>query len=282
MPEYIVTFAELNVSIRYDNDEVCDFLSILFRDVHCHVTNGYEEFLNISQKDKTGQYSLTTDKDVIFRGHLGITFATALFDSVIFNLLNKKRHGVALHAGAVAYHKRVILLPGQSGSGKSTMSAWLTAHDFSYMTDELIFLPDNESAPTIPFTRPVCIKSGAVPEIKTFIQKDTLHYILDDEQGIIVPHRWLNPDFSIITSHPSLILFPAYQFASPLRIEKISSAQACTFLMACDVNARNLMDHGFKQIVRLARSTPAYRVTYGDFKGFGDALGNIFDELNWG
>jgi hypothetical protein len=282
MSEYTVTFAGLNVLIRYDSNVVRDFLSFLFCDVHCSFADDHEIIIVISKKDNTGQYTLTIDQEILFSGRLGVKFAAVLFDSVIFNLLNKNSNGVAIHAGAVSYREKVIILPGQSGSGKSNISAWLTAHNFSYLTDELIFLPDNKSGQAIPFTRPFCIKSGAVTEIKKLIQEDNLHDILEDEQGAVVPHRSLNPDFSIITSSPVLILFPAYQFASPLKIERISGAQACTSLMACDVNARNLADHGFQQIVRIVRSTPAYRVTYGSFKGFEDALADLFDELNRG
>ena len=281
MSEYRVTFAGLSVIIRYSNVEVLEFLELLFNDVQGQVTGDYEAILKISQDGNSGQYTLTTEKEVLARDHLGVHFAAILFDSVIFNLLNKNSLGVAFHAGAVAFQEKVILLPGQSGSGKSTMSAWLAAHGFSYLTDELIFIPDGKPDKAIPFTRPVCIKSGSAAEIKKYIQGDNRFCILEDKEGIIVAHRALNPDFSIITASPSLILFPVYQFSFPLKIQKITGAQTSTLLMECDVNARNLADHGFKQIVRIARSIPAYRVTYGSFEGFGDALAELFDNLHW-
>ncbi len=281
MPEYRVTFVGLSVVIRYSNAEVRDFLNFLFNDIHGPITGDHETILEILQNGNSGQYTLTIDEEVLVKGCLGVNFAAILFDSVIFNLLNKNSRGVAFHAGAVAYREKVILLPGQSGSGKSTMSAWLAAHGFSYLTDELIFMPDGEPDMAIPFTRPVCIKSGSAAEIKKNIPADNRFAVLEDEEGIIVSHQALNPDFSNITSAPSLILFPQYQLFAPLRIQKISGAQACTLLMECDVNARNLVDHGFKQIVQIVRSIPSYRVTYGCFEGFGDALTELFTELAW-
>lgn len=281
MREYIISFAGLYVAVRYDSEEVVAFLSFLFGDMQCSSVGDYEEVLLISRDENSGQYRLSTSTKVLFRGDLGVGFAAVLFDFVIFNLLNKNKNGISLHAGAVAYGEEVILLPGQSGSGKSTMSAWLCAHGFSYLTDELIFLPDHESGQVIPFIRPVCIKTGAISEIKRIIPEDNIFNYLEDEQGLVVPHRLLNPDFSIITSPPSLILFPEYQFESLPRINKISGAQTCACLMACAVNARNFEDHGFEKIVRIARSIPAYRVTYGCFNGMGDVLAYLIDELNW-
>ena len=45
--------------------------------------------------------------------------------------------------------------------------------------------------------------------------------------------------------------------------------------MTCDVNARNLLDHGFSQLVQLARSIPAYKITYSDFTEFNERLPDL-------
>jgi hypothetical protein len=36
-------------------------------------------------------------------------------------------------------------------------------------------------------------------------------------------------------------------------------------MIANAINARNLSDHGFSEITRLARSVPAYKMTYAHF-----------------
>jgi hypothetical protein len=279
MAEYIVGFAGFKVALRYESEAVGHFLAFLFHDVHCPTPDDYEKILVISQEGSSGKYILTANGKILFQGRLGVHFAAVVYDLVIFHLLNTNRNGVAIHAGAVACQKKIIFLPGRSGSGKSTMSAWLTAHNCSYLTDELIFLPDNGSGRAIPFTRPFCIKSGGVEEMKKILPKENLHEILQDDHGAIIPHRSLNPEFSSISSPPSLILFPIFQPGSPPSMEKISGAQAATLLMECDVNARNLADHGFQQIVGIARSTPAYQVTYGSFNGLREKLDHLFDEL---
>jgi hypothetical protein len=212
---------------------------------------------------------------------LGVRFAAVLFDLVIYNLLYENNTGVAFHAGAVAWGDKVILLPGPSGSGKSTITAWMTAHGFSYLTDELIFLPVGAADTAMPFTRPVCIKSGSAVEIKKYLLEGFYSNVLAGRDGIIVPHQMLNPDFSRITAAPDLILFPVYRTSFPLQIERITSARACTMLMECDVNGRNLGDHGFRQIADLARSIPACRVVYGSFAGFENGLARLFAELHW-
>jgi len=217
----------------------------------------------------------------LYQGSLGVHFAAFLFDAVIFNLLNKNSAGLAVHAGAVSFGDNVILLPGQSGNGKSSLTACLVANGYSYLTDELYFFPVDSHAPCLSFTRPLCIKSGAATAIRQLVTDPVLEKAITDENGCLIPHRLLNPDFHPQTISPSLILVPQYRAGAALAIEKMSAAQVSTQLMSCDVNGRNLEDHGFTQVVQIARSTPAYQVTYSSFSGVGDAMEQLLEDLHW-
>ena len=298
-PLYAVYFAGLSVGIRCDNRKSVEFLDVLFGDLHVSprdpslgtslhaaetaatlaialVEGGRSEGLS----EKEEEYTLADSNGTLFTGPLSVRFAAVLFDQVIFHLLNHLKDGVALHSGAVVYQGKTILLPGQSGSGKSTVSAWLTSKHSScrcsYLTDELVVLPANDSEAVAPFPRPLCIKAGAIAAIRAIIPENGEEQILADKQGAVVPHRLLNPDFSFLVPSVSLILFPTYQAGSPLQIEKISAARASALLMTCDVNARNLADHGFRQLVQLARSTPSYRIVYSSFADFNELLPDLF------
>jgi len=282
MPQYTVSFAGLHIAIQYDSDEVHHFISVLFEDLHSKAEVAkHEKVLRISQAEVAGEYALTNTGCDSFSGALGVHFAAMLFDSVIFNLLNRNSHGIAFHAGAVAYQDKVILLPGLSGFGKSSMTACLVAQGCSYLTDELFFIPPEEQTPTLPFTRPLCIKSGAAAAVKQLVGEHVLDNAIGDQFGYVIPHRLLNPEFRQIPTFPELILIPKYQADAALKIEKMSAAQVSTHLMACDVNGRNLEDHGFRQVVQIARSVPAYRMIYSSFQGVEAAMQDLFKVLHW-
>ena len=87
----------------------------------------------------TFRLSENNSKDVLYEGDLGIRLASILYDRVIFHLLNTNNTGIALHAGAISSDNNIALIPGKSGAGKSTLVAWLVAHGFTYLTDELVF-----------------------------------------------------------------------------------------------------------------------------------------------
>jgi hypothetical protein len=304
-PLYSVDFAGLSVSIGCDNREALAFLDFLFGDLHgstrdpllssslqavetaATLTISFTEELSEGNREKLGErgeeYTLADSSGTLFTGNLNVQFAAVLFDQVIFHLLNHLKNGVALHSGAVVYQGKTILLPGQSGSGKSTVSAWLTSEHSScrcsYLTDELVVLPENNLGSVVPFPRPFCIKAGASAAIRAIMPENGEEQILADKQGAVVPHRLLNPDFPFLVPPVSLLLFPTYQAGSPLQIEKISPARTSALLMTCDVNARNLADHGFRQLVQLARSIPAYGIVYSSFAEFNELLPDLFAQI---
>ncbi len=283
---YSVDFAGLSVPIGCDDRKALAFLDFLFGDLHDPIAGTSlhavetAATLTISLTEGGEEYTLADSSGTLFAGSLNVQCAAVLFDQVIFHLLNHLKDGVALHSGAVVYQGKTILLPGQSGSGKSTVSAWLTSEHStcrcSYLTDELIVLPENDSGPVVPFPRPLCIKAGASAAIRAIIPENGEEHILADKQGALVPHRLLNPDFPFLVPPVSLLLFPTYQAGSPLQIEKISPARTSALLMTCDVNARNLADHGFRQLVELARSIPAYGIVYSSFAEFNELLPDLF------
>jgi hypothetical protein len=288
---YPVHFAGLFVLIRCDNRNALEFLDFLFGDLHESTSSlsfgtsldavDTAATLTISCTEGGGEkYTLTSSSGTLFTGSLNVQCAAVLFDQVIFHLLDQRKNGIALHSGAVVFQGKTILLPGQSGSGKSTVSAWLTSEHCScrcsYLTDELVFLPENDSDSLVPFPRPLCIKAGAAAAVRAIIPENSEEQILADKQGAVVPHRLLNPDFPFLVPPVSLILFPTYQAGSSLRIEKISAARTSALLMTCNVNARNLADHGFRQLVQLARSIPAYQIVYSSFAEFNELLPDLF------
>jgi hypothetical protein len=280
MGAFRVSFAGHHVLINSDSEQVIAFLSLLFADLHSEATGEYEVELIFTRQTGLDSYALSVGTKLLYEGPLGIQAAAVIYDTVIYHLLNHNRAGIALHAGAVVHRGNLILVPGQSGAGKSSIVAWLTAHGLNYVTDELVFFPDPEKLSLVPFTRPICLKSGTAPLITSLLPQSNAEY-LADEYGAIIPHRLLNPEFSPHDNPPELILFPFFQKDSAIIIEELSAAQATTQLLGCCANARNLEKHGFREIVKLARSVPIYRLTYGDFRDLDEAFDTLFSFSGW-
>ncbi len=283
MTDYSVAFAGSSITIACETAPAQQFAAFLFADLR-QAPDRHMAQLMLAPCADNNEYQLARTADnghPLFRGSLGVGCAATIFDAVIYQLLDKATGGMALHAGAVCRHDRTIIIPGPSGAGKSTLVAWLVAHGFTYLTDELLFLSDKTPADNDYFTRPICLKSGSVSLITGLLTAGMNTGLLEEPAGALIPHRLLNPEFTAIQSPPDLILVPDYRPGAPTMAQPISPARLTTILMGCHVNARNLNDHGFRQMVRFARSTPAYRLTYDSLDLALNQVEQLLAERKW-
>jgi hypothetical protein len=127
--------------------------------------------------------------------------------------VSRTRGLCVVHAGALRRNGGALLLPGEAGSGKSTLSAGLVAQGFEMMCDDTTLLAD---APPLVRCIPtgICIKRGAYdvlaphyPKLRSLPEwrrPDGRHarYLAPDE-GL----RWAEPDATV---RARWIVFPRY------------------------------------------------------------------------
>lgn len=184
--------------------------------------------------------------------------------------------GIALHAAAVARNGRVVLIPGQSGAGKSSLAAWLFDKGFDYLTDELVVLASDGAVEGL--ARALILKPDADEIVGGFSRIAPLRRMQAGANLIV------RPQFDAQQAGPvrcGLIVFPAFSPGAPIAIQPITAAQACIRLMGCNVNARNLADGGFAILSDLARRVAAVEVRYGSFEqleGVVDVLAKLLLE----
>ena len=282
MSIYNIKFANQFVSISYDSSEILAFLDFLFSPLKNPNKQDVEPILSVVSIDLP-QITLTEkDSDgVPFIGSLDSDLASILYDRVIFHLLNTNSSGIALHAGAVGIDDNIAIIPGKSGAGKSSLVAWLVAHGFSYLTDELIFIPLSNRETILPFTRPISLKGKAIEVMKGLHDFDG-NTISDGERGCLLTGEFLNnySDSSETTKHkPKILLFPKFSILSPISTRSLTPVESCGRLMECAANIRNLGEQGFRHIMNLCRRLPAYEIHYGCFEDLDDSFGEIIAEL---
>jgi hypothetical protein len=198
--------------------------------------------------------------------------AAQLMSQVCFLLAYKSQGGLLLHAAGVSSGRNGIILAGKSGAGKSTLAAWLVGNGLSYLSDELVYIPEHKAVIN-GFPRPITIKSPAPDFMKDLLnrKKLTTDMMQSDSLDIIDP---VMLDATIEQDDVPLrvIIFPKYKKANIVELVEITKAQAAFKLMQSLANARNLAGHGFKETARVANQAPAYLLTYGETPGAGRKL----------
>ena len=185
-----------------------------------------------------------------------------LTDRIVFHVADKAADVHCLHAAAVTKHGGALVIPANSGAGKSSFTTWLVANGFDYLTDELILVSDEGKLDGI--ARPIQIKAHGLDAIDHLIRDKSL--VQKGKFATALPVACLGGvQLAAAEQQLSLLVFPRYKKGADFSFEQLSSAEAGMNLMANHVNARSLEGHGFKAMMKLIRSTPSYSLEYGGF-----------------
>ena len=198
---------------------------------------------------------------------LAAQIALKVLYEVDFHLANLASDGLYLHAASLARHGQALIMPASSGSGKSTLTYWLTQHGFHYMSDEATFVSLNSRMCT-GFTRPAVLKLGSLDLFPNLAAQSKLELRRGSGQryGWLIGVSALNV---LGLQHTPLIksfIFPHFQPGLDFKYEQLSAAHTAFELARCLINARNLAQNGFPEVLRLAQAVPAWRLVYGDLQ----------------
>lgn len=213
-----------------------------------------------------GNFELSAGPDARVQRGPTAHIAALLLERAGYDLADRCRHGLVLHAASVRGGGRVLLLPGPSGSGKSTFSAWLGTHGFEWLGDELAFVPAGTTE-CEPFPRPLGLKGPA-----RSILREHLHESLAEGRIFSLPGMDYVTGFATGNgpdrSRPlGGIIFPAFDDgAATVDLAPLSPARAAHRLLGCLLNARNLPGHGVTDVIRLASAVPAAVLVFGSLE----------------
>ncbi|MGE3465982.1 MAG: hypothetical protein AB7J13_03530 [Pyrinomonadaceae bacterium] len=125
----------------------------------CEITSGpYDPAFDLDLDSGTGMYRLVQNGTEIARGDDPDKFFK-FFDSLLRVSIGEAARGhVFIHAGAVGWKGRAIILPGDSYKGKSTLVAALVKNGAEYYSDDFAVF-DGEGR-LHPFHRPFAMRTS--------------------------------------------------------------------------------------------------------------------------
>jgi hypothetical protein len=267
-----VSFANSSLSIEYHGARPARIVEFLYRHIPTDGSIAPCATYRLIDSDQTGELALYRDATLLYEGTHEAEVAELLLGDSGYHLAVASRGGLLFHAGALACGDRGLLLPGGIGAGKTTLTAWLATRGLDYLSDEMVFVPHG-SERMQSLTRPLNLKSTSRPVLRQYLDIDShAGQVLSRSHGDLISPTLLTPHIRSAETAVALIVFPYYRPAGEFEWRPLSRAQAGLALMECLVNARNLPDHGFHKIARLARTAPAYRMSYARFEEIGERI----------
>jgi hypothetical protein len=214
----------------------------------------------VTPNDDNKSYTITRD-DKIVGVAVNAYELLYLFEKDLTLKLQRLRADLLfLHAGALEYHKRAVLLVAPSGSGKSTMTWALLQSGLNYLSDELAPI-DLDTFRVSPYPHALCLKSDppepfAVPS-STLRTEYTLH----------VPTSYFQRKLQKEPIRLSAILFVRYKPRSHMpTMRAVSGAEAAARVYS---NCLNLLAHerfGLNAAVQVAGQCDCYELISGDLE----------------
>lgn len=272
MNQRLITFGGSTVGIEYGSGRSTDMVNFLFQHIPSTKSGQPWTWLRLEDRADVGELWLWQDDKLFCKAASAALMANQLMSQVCFVLAYTSRPGLLLHAAAVQCSGQGILLPGKSGSGKSSLTAWLLGQGGRYLSDEMVYVA-GESNAISGFARPITIKKRGRHLLPEHLRKagSSNGIARSDPADMIAPEQF-GAEVLLGDSPVDLIIFPRYQQDQACELNRLSQAQAAFELLACLANARNLDHHGIPGVKGLAKSAPAYSLAYSAFEQVGQAV----------
>jgi HprK-related kinase A len=169
-----------------------------------------------------------------------------------------------VHSGNVAFDDQALILPGNPGSGKSTLSAALNLSGARLLSDEF-GLVRPESLDMLPMPRGIPLKNASIEAILEFDGAAPLGPTYPKTRKGRVRH--LRPDSAsqvqqAAPATPRWLVFPKYRAGAEDVLEPLDKAEAFRQLAFNSFNYKLLGETGFRTVDRMIRQMDCYRMEF--------------------
>ncbi|MCU0811058.1 MAG: HprK-related kinase A [Thiobacillaceae bacterium] len=186
-------------------------------------------------------------------------------------------HYLMLHAAVLEKNGRALVLPGDPGAGKSTLTAALMLAGWRLLSDEITLI-DRDDGLLVGLARPVSLKNASIDVIRRAYPDAVIGAPAYDTHKGTVAH--LKPSADSVArvgekARPAWIVFPKWRDGSQVRLSPHSRADAFLHTASHAFNYSLLGGLGFELNAALMDASACYDFEYSRLD---DAL-QVFAEL---
>lgn len=194
-------------------------------------------------------------------------------------IATKAHQFMILHAGTIEKNNKVIIMPAEQGSGKSTLTAAMVYNGWRLFSDELALISLNDKR-VYPCTRPINLKNQSIQVIKDYLDHPTFSSTAHDtHKGTVA--LLMPPKESVERMHEPAKLhcfvFPKYVANSKASLKPIDKISAFELLIEQSFNYHILGEQGFNLLAEQLQTVECYEFQYSDFADAKRILGNLVE-----
>ncbi len=174
-------------------------------------------------------------------------------------------HYLMLHAAVLERNGRALIMPGDPGAGKSTLTAALMLDGWRLLSDELTLI-DRGDGSLHGLARPVSLKNASIDVIHAHAPQAIFGDVARDTHKGTVSHLKPGPESVIRVLEPAQagwIVFPRWKAEAPARLTPHSKAAAFLHLASHAFNYSLLGALGFQLTAGLMDACECWDFEYG-------------------
>lgn len=173
-----------------------------------------------------------------------------------------------IHAAVVEKEGRALILPGEAGSGKSTLCAALMHRGWRLLSDEVAVVRRADGM-LLPAPRPVSLKEDSIEVIRRFARNAVLGPTWPETpKGRLAhlppPPEWVRRMDEI--AEPAWIVFPTFTRGIETSLTPFSKGRTALWCAAHSFNYSTLGREGFRAMTKLADSCDCYSLSFSNLE----------------
>lgn len=143
-------------------------------------------------------------------------------------IATRAHHYLLLHAAVLERNGQAVILPGEPGAGKSTLTAALMLSGWRLLSDEMTMI-DRDDGLVVPLARPVSLKNRSIDIIRAFDPQSVFGDVAHDTHKGTVSH--LRPSADSVQrmaqkARPAHIVFPRWEQGAATELRRRAKADA--------------------------------------------------------
>lgn len=182
-------------------------------------------------------------------------------------LANHLHHYLLIHAAVLEKDGQCLVMPGEPGAGKSTLTAALMLSGWRLLSDEMTMI-DRDDGLAAALARPVSLKNQSIDVIRRFAPNEAVfgEAARDTHKGTV---SHLQPSSLSVRrrqegARPTQIIFPRWRAAAATRLEPVPKAIAFERLAQQSFNYSLLGRLGFELTAALIDGCDCWEFTYSE------------------
>lgn len=253
-----IAFSGITARVYCSSDEVYDTLQNQCRHListHHAASVDYGIFsdgrLWHLQRDSLLLYSEGSDKLIVQR----------LLHDISTVLASRTTENILFHAAAIAKNGAGVIIPGATGSGKSTFAIWHALGGYDFLTDELVAVsPDGASM--WGFIQPIRLRPGSRFLLPYLAHVATAEQVFDQlpDGVVLVSPDALGAGSVTYSAEPRMFAFPQYAPGQQAAIRRLSVGETVYRLTQLMLNGRGRANSVVPFITALAKRVPAIAI----------------------